>query len=370
MVFAQDAGEALEVLASQPVDVVVSDLELRTDQGIELLEHVSRTHPSTIRILTARAEAAASSAGSVGTSHRLLAKPYNAVDIEETIEQAIRLRVILSSRGLRDLTTSMDNLPTLPAAYLEIDKVLKSPTASSDTVGEIIARDIGLSARVLKLVNSPLIGLGRVIADPGRAVALLGVETVRDLVLSIQVFDSFSGATRAGLNLTEEFDHSASVARLAKRIARDCGLDRPAQAQAFLAGLLHDAGQLIVASKLPEVFGRVNALMEADEVDRVAAEQAELGATHAEVGAYLIGLWGILDPVVEALALHHRIDDIRGFGVSVPLALYAANALLEQESWESFSREPDPRLLRGGKTKFKNWCALAEELRGESKAAD
>ena len=363
MSFAPDASGALEVLAAQPIDVVVSDLGLRTEQGIELLEHISRTHPSTIRILMTHAERAASAGGTVGTSHRLLAKPYRATDIEDAIEQAIRLRVILSSRGLRELTISMDNLPSLPSVYMEIDKVLKSRSACSDKVGEIIARDLGLSARILKLVNSPLLGLRRVVADPARAVAFLGVETVRDLVLSIQVFDALSGAHRAGLDLEEEFSHSTYVARLARQIARDSGLERPEQEQAFLAGLLHDSGQLILAAKLPEVFRRVLQRMETDQISQVAAEEAELGATHAEVGAYLIGLWGMLDRVVESVAFHHRLDDIRGLGVSVPLALYTANALLS-EAHQAFTENPDPRLLRGGRKKFASWCSLAAELRG------
>ena len=362
MTFASSASSALEILASQPIDVVVSDLGLHTEQGIEFLEHISRTHPSTIRILMTQADQAATAAGSVGTSHRLLAKPYRATDIEEAIEQAIRLRVILSSRGLRELTTSMDGLPSLPSVYMEIDKVLKSPTARADMVGEIIARDIGLSARILKLVNSPLLGLRRVVADPVHAVAYLGVETVRDLVLSIQVFDAFSGAQRAGLDLEREFKHSTAVARLARTIAKDSGLEGPEQEQAFLAGLLHDAGQLILAAKLPEVFKRVLARMEDRHISRVEAEELELGASHAEVGAYLIGLWGMLDTVVEAIAFHHRLDDIRGFKVGVPLALYAANVLLSNEA-EAFRDNPDPRLLRGGPKRFDGWCALADELR-------
>jgi putative nucleotidyltransferase with HDIG domain len=205
-------------------------------------------------------------------------------------------------------------LPTLPQLYNLIVAEMQSKEPSLKKVGHIISQDVSMSAKILQLVNSNFYGLPLKIADPQQAAVYLGVETLKSLVLSIDVFSSFTeDAELRGFSLAEMWKHSLMTSRLARDIARAVTSDGKAAEEAMIAGILHDIGKLILL-KAPMQYEKVEDFIEKSGCSRVEAEYAVMKTSHAELGTYLLGLWGIPDNVIEAVAFHHNpsklLDDM------------------------------------------------------------
>jgi putative nucleotidyltransferase with HDIG domain len=187
-----------------------------------------------------------------------------------------------------------------------IVKEIQSPDTSLKKVGNIISQDVSMSAKILQLVNSSFFGLPRKITDPKQAAVYLGVDTLKSLVLSIDVFSSFTeDAELRGFPLAEMWKHSLMTGKLAQNIARAQTNDKKVVEEVMIAGMLHDIGKLILL-KVPKQYNQVMDFIEKSGCDRVEAEYAVMKTSHAEMGAYLLGLWGIPDNVVEAVAFHHN----------------------------------------------------------------
>jgi HD-like signal output (HDOD) protein len=224
----------------------------------------------------------------------------------------------------------MQTLPSLPTLYVEVMDAVHAPNGSLAQVGKIIERDIGMAAKLLQLVNSAFFSLRRHIASPTQAVNLLGLETVAGLILSSHIFACCDQATMAPLALDALWSHSMATAVCARTIARAEHGEPQMVEDAFMAGLLHDAGKLVFAANLPQRYGQARTLAQAQGMAECEAERAVLGATHAEVGAYLLGLWGLPHPIVEALAFHHCPSAGVGRTFSPLTAVHVANALVHE----------------------------------------
>ncbi|MCP4412094.1 MAG: HDOD domain-containing protein, partial [Gammaproteobacteria bacterium] len=157
----------------------------------------------------------------------------------------------------------------------------------------------------LQLVNSAFFALPRKITDPQQAAVFVGLETLKSLVLSIHVFSSLSeDAALSEFSLMKMWSHSLRTSRLAGDIARAAHADRKVVEEAMIAGMLHDIGKLVLL-EVPRQYKEVIELIETTGCDSSDAEYAIMKTSHAELGAYLLGLWGLPDTVVESVAFHH-----------------------------------------------------------------
>ena len=343
MAFAQSGPEALTMMEREPYDVVVSDMRMPGMNGVELLAEVMRRHPETVRIVLSGHVDKELIMRSVGSTHQYLAKPCDAQMLKSTIVRACALRELLHSDSLKALVSGMPTLPSLPALYLKIVAELRSPDASIEKAGQIIAQDIGMSAHVLHLVNSSFFGLCHHVSNPTQAVTLLGLNTIRALVLSVHLFSCFDKIESVGLSLNDVWSHSIATGALAKRIAKDQGaVDRYID-YALMAGLMHDVGKLVLTRDMLDQYRETVNFAREQKVCLWRVERDRLGATHAELGAYLLGLWGLPDPIVEAVALHHTPQTCAGPGLSVLTAVHVAD-VLEHES-QSRDSQPGAGLL-------------------------
>jgi HD-like signal output (HDOD) protein len=183
---------------------------------------------------------------------------------------------------------------------------MHSKDVSLKKVGHIISQDVSMSAKILQLVNSAFFGLPQNIADPQQAAIYLGIDTLKALVLSIHVFSSFTEESELfWFSLADMRKRSILVGRLARDIARDETDDVKVAEEALIAGILHDVGRLIML-KIPEQCRMMMDFIERTGCDLVEAEYNVMKTSHAELGAYLLGLWGISDNIVEAVAFHHN----------------------------------------------------------------
>lgn len=340
MSFAPGGAEALETLAAEPADVVVSDMRMPGMDGAQLLAEVRRRYPQVVRIVLSGHSEEETVLRSVGAAHQYLAKPCDPDLLKSVIERACGLREVLTHDSVRKTLSQMQSLPSLPQLYLDIMEELRQPDSSVKVAGEIISNDLGMSAKVLQLVNSAFFGLRRTVCHPSDAVAMLGLDALQSLVLSVHVFSQFGEARRSGLCLDMLQDHSLAVGSLAKRICAAEECDSVTCDHALTAGLLHDAGKLALAIHDPALYGQALTLADSEGICHWEAEQRVFGTSHAEAGAYLLGIWGLPDPIVEALVFHHRPGECRAVEFTPMAAVHVANALDHEGATQADGHQP------------------------------
>jgi putative nucleotidyltransferase with HDIG domain len=235
------------------------------------------------------------------------------------------LRELLNNENLKEALSEMDSLPSVPTLYFELEKELQSSDPSIQNVGNIIGQDPGMTAKILQLANSPFFGLRRSISNPAETVAYLGLDRIQHLFLALHIFSQFKNINSSAFSIELLWEHSLSTAIQAKEIASDEEADKGIREDSFTAGLLHDFGKLLFASKLPEKYDRAVSIARTDNIPLCQAEVKVLGVTHAEIGAYLFGIWGLPNSIVEAVAYHHHPADCGNNVFCSLTALHAAD---------------------------------------------
>lgn len=326
MRFAVGGPEALDVMAAETFDLVVSDMRMPGMDGLRFLTEVRAKYPNAIRVVLSGYSDQLLTMRAAGVAHQYLSKPCDAEMLRSTLTRAFGLQTLMADETIKRLVGLMDPLPSLPALYTEIVQELQSSDASIRHVGEIISKDPGMTAKILQLVNSAFFGIRRRVSHPADAATFLGLETIQSLVFSVKAFSMFNTPVRES-SITQIWRHSLATAVLAKRIAVGERAGKSEVDESFTAGLLHDLGKLVLSNNLTRRYGEVIQHAAESGTALCTVEREMLGTTHAEVGAYLLGLWGLPDPIIEAIALHHRPGDCIK-KVFTPLSVvHAANAL-------------------------------------------
>jgi HD-like signal output (HDOD) protein len=330
MEFVDSGVKALERMAQAPFDVIVSDMRMPGMNGAELLAEVMKRHPKTVRLILSGHADRDLILKCVGSTHQYLAKPCNADTLRATMIRAASVESTLRDDKLQALLKRMERLPRVPSLYVEIVEVLHRPETTVNQVGEIIARDKVMTGKILKLVNSAFFALRRKVSTPAEAAACLGLDTIRSFVLSIHAFSQFESLTLGRFPIDALWSHSLNTAAVARNIAQLDSADQKLADETFIAGMLHDTGKLVLAANFTEQFSEALQLAWKENLALFAAEMQVFGVTHAEVGGYLLGLWGLPVPVVEAIALHHCPGRASQKSFSPLTALHVANALVHQ----------------------------------------
>ncbi|GLH71967.1 signal transduction protein [Geothrix limicola] len=365
MAFVESGQAALERLAEHPFDVIVTDMRMPGMNGAELLNEVMRRYPAMVRIVLSGHADKELVTQCVGTAHQYISKPCDPDQLKAMIRNACALSGRLVDEEVRKVIGAIDRLPTIPEVYLELKEALSQEDVDSSELGAIIQKDIGMTAKILKLVNSSFFGLRRVISTPQDAVTYLGLDTVRTLVLTNSIFEQSKPLLTKCLSISDLWQHSLSVASGAKAVA-DCEkLGRSGVESAFVGGILHDVGMLILASNFAETYDKAADLVVTEKVIISTAEQEFFGVTHAEVGAYLLGLWGLPAEILNIVSLHHRVH-LQDEGHMTPLiAVHAADifsgVLTNHPLFES-GRLNQVAIERAGvQDRVRSWEALVKE---------
>jgi HD-like signal output (HDOD) protein len=334
MEFAIGGPAALELLNAGSFDVIVTDMRMPAMDGAQLLAQVREFHPQIVRIVLSGHSDQEMILSSVGPAHQYLSKPCDAELLKETVRRACALRDLLTNETLTLLVSQMQSLPSLPSLYAEMMQQLESPDPSIKKIGAIISKDPGMTAKILQMVNSAFFGLRRHISNPADAAGLLGLDIVKALVLSIQIFSKFSVPRIPGFSLEELWEHNVAVGSLSKQIAKAEKQNQQLVDDSFTAGLLHECGKLVLAARLPQEYGEMLALTSTEQISMMEAERRIFGATYPEVGAYLLGLWGLPDSIVEAVAFHRSPNQCPGDEFCPLAAVHVADHLLGESDSE------------------------------------
>ena len=327
MKFASGGLQALEMMNRTRFDVVVTDMCMPEMDGAELLQEIMRRSPQTMRIIVSGRLDRENILRLTIPTHQCLAKPLNPDQLKLTLRRICSLRDLLANETLRRLVTQLSLLPTVPTLYLELVRELQSAEPSPERATEVIAKDPAMTAKILQLINSAFFGLPRQLDNLGEAVSYVGLELITALVLCVPVFSRFDTVRVKDFSPTSIWEHSWRAGVLARQIATAEQQEQAVCEQSFLAGLLHDVGKLVLIANLPTLCREAAALKQKNQVPLHAAEQEIFGCTHAEVGAYLLGLWGLPESIVEAVALHDRPKDSPTNVFSPLTAVHVANAM-------------------------------------------
>ena len=303
--FIQDIHEAIEAIESESFDIVVADMRMPQMSGADFLEKVSRSNPSCIRIILSGYSEKKMVLKTVPVAHQFLAKPVSLETLSNVINRSLALHESLTNPDLLNFISQIKSLPVLPDVYVKLVHKLQSEGSTPQEIAEIIACDVGMSAKIMQIINSAFFGLVRKVESLQQAIVYLGIDTIQALVLGVHIFNQMRTLKVNGLSMQAIVDHSLHVAELAKALAVKENLGSEMQESAFFAGLVHDCGIIILAQYMPEKYEKAVRLAEEKNIPLFAAEKEIFGVSHAETGAYLLNLWGLPQELVSAVAFHH-----------------------------------------------------------------
>lgn len=338
--FADSGQRALEILSQNAVDLLVTDIRMPGMDGVQLLEIVSERFPQVLRFVLSGQTDQEMTIKTTRVAHQFIAKPCDYPMLIQIIRNALDLRDLQTNPQLIKVITSIKKLPSLPSLYVQLVREIESPNTSSKAIASIIAQDITMTAKILQLVNSAFYGLASKVTNLQQAVTILGTNTLKALVLSQKVFSEFQGERSQYLSIDALWRHSVAVGNLARSIAGSVNPNRELHDDAQVGGLMHDIGKLIQLS-IPDFFQRRYILIN-DGADPLEAEYQILGTSHAELGAYLLGIWGLPTSVVRTVAYHHHPSRQTETAFSALTAVHVPESIMIRDLQEG--KSPDNAL--------------------------
>jgi HD-like signal output (HDOD) protein/ActR/RegA family two-component response regulator len=324
---ASNSAEAIAAMERAPADVFISELGKSPADGVALFETVKDRWPACVRIALSEFAEKSVALRLERSVHRFLHKPCDTYMLAMLIERSSTLRNVVHDPGVLAAIGGLESIPRPPVTVVALEKVLADPDAGVIAVAAVINRDAALTARLLRVVNSSFFGVGRQVTRVDAAVNFMGVSLVRAIALA-------DGATRSFTVLPEVLDldgwnnHAVRVATSAREIALAiCPQDRSLADEAFLAGLLHDVGQVVMAGVAPAEWKALEETSAREGLPLNDVERRAGRVSHAVVGAYLLSLWGLPSSVVEAVAFHHTPERLAGTTFDAAIAVHVADAL-------------------------------------------
>jgi len=366
LTFTNSGAEALTVIGDRHCDVVVVDYRMPEINGAALLEKVRAISPDTARIILSGQTDPANVTRVLALAHLFLDKPVGPDQIVEAIERVLALQDETASADedvFGDIS-GISSLPSPPHLLTQLLAVLDDENAGASSIGRIIESDPAVAAKILHLANSAAYTAGRQLGEVNQAVALLGTNTVRGLVMLHDIVDAFAAKVSLSAAWMDAMNtHSVQTARLASRLSTG----KAWSSASFTAGLLHEVGQLVLATSRPDKFGKIMAAWNetgaaseaaaggtpmqsaatsaegaavpgppASEASQATSarlcdlEIADIGTSHAVAGAKLLALWGLPADIVDATA-HHAAAEPPTVAEDLSSAVALAHAVVEAE---------------------------------------
>lgn len=323
--FASTSEEAMEHLRTCPFDVIASDFCVEGFAGYELLEEIKTRQPGSIRFIISETINSENCLEYVNYAHQFMTKPYVASELIAKIKKSLRLKNILLNERAAKGVASIEDLPSLPDLYITLERELRKEDVVVSDIGKLIGEDMGMTAGLLKLVNSPFFGLYSKVTKPEQAATLLGLDNLKGLVLGIHMFNSTKDVS-LDFSIAELGAHCQYTALMARAIIKAENGNNKLAEHTFLAGFMHDIGKLVLATSYTEEYSTILSIVREASIPVQEAEKDILGFTHAEVGAYLLAIWGFDEDIIEAIYCHHDPERLGSVDMSPAVAVHVANS--------------------------------------------
>jgi HD-like signal output (HDOD) protein len=323
--FARGSKAALDEMAARPADLVVTDARIPESDGATLLRRIQQEYPATTRVLLSSEGDRGNLTGAATATHQQISRPPDARTLRGLVERVGNLRRLLQTDALRAAVGKLETLPPAPKTYLAITAAMLEPSCGLDDVANVVEQDPSLSAKLLQLVNSAFFGLPQRIASVRRAVAYLGFEQIKGAALAAHVFGHLP-PTIPGFSFDQLQLRGAITAQIARRLVTDAAH----RDEAFTAAVLHDVGLVALAVGMRDKFEEIVATARRIGASLRACTEAAISVSHAEIGAYLLGTWGLPMPIVEAVAYHHFPALAGAAAQPVLAAVHAADVVVDR----------------------------------------
>jgi len=272
------------------------------------MAEVKKRYPESVRIILSGYSEEESIMRTIGPTHQYYAKPCGADEIVALLERTYALHMELVDPKLRRQVAGLHTLPTPPDLYLRLTEEIQKESSSLRGIAGMIAEDVAMTAEVLRITNSGYFALGSPVHDVFQAIRLLGLETIRALVLSVGIFKKSEHHSELEGLLNEIEVYCLLVASQSRHIAQMLELSESLQEQAFCAGMLSCVGTLILMDAHPDKLRTLFSRVMLDECFSDVEDEL-FGTSQAKLGAYLLGLWGFSEVVVEAVLYHDHPSD-------------------------------------------------------------
>jgi HD-like signal output (HDOD) protein len=330
-----DPLQALAAIKASPPDLILSDQLMPGMSGSQLLEEARAVAPGTLRIMMS-GFVPLDQLRMITSAHQYVAKPFDAQQLKRILERTFAARDRVQDKKLQTVVASLRSLPSLPQVHHALLIELENNQGSSATIGQMVAQDAGLSAKVLQLANSPLFGREYLVSSPAEAVFCLGTGMITAIVLSQSLFKHYHANPYAEFSLPQVWNHCWDTAALAQCYCREYQLPRPTREEAFLAGLLHETGRLILIANFPDQYkAACNAARQADSPLGPRLREV-FQAAPCEIAAFLLDLWGMPDSVVAAVSMLEHPEKEKAAEFTAVSALYIADQIASRGT------PPDP----------------------------
>ncbi len=252
----------------------------------------------------------------------------------------------MATVSITEIVKSIRDLPSLPAVVMELMSCIDQEDSGANLLGEKISRDQALAAKTLRLANSSFYGMQRKISTIPQAIAVLGLNSVRTLVAAVAVSNAFPGSSAGRFDFSMFWRHSIATALCAKALARHMRIDSD---QAFIAGLLHDIGRLILVVRFPQEYDAVLDYSATNKCQLLQAERALLEVEHTQVGRALAEHWKFPMSIQDAIGLHHE-PDLKKAGplaTAVQVANHVTYAMMRTDAEERVAPQLSQAELEG-----------------------
>jgi HD-like signal output (HDOD) protein len=240
--------------------------------------------------------------------------------------------------SINDIISQVDDLVSLPGVFIRINEMIESQESTAAEIGAVLSQDPGLTARLLRIANSPFYGLSKEVDSVSRAITIIGTQRLRDLVLATCAVEAFEGIPNDLMTMDDFWEHSLYCGLISKHLGELAGLRE--SDTLFIAGLLHDIGRLIMFRELPteslEVL--IRELDHLTEPDMIETEAEIIGFDHAQLGGAVIAHWHLPAIFVEPISLHHQPEKATAFPRHTAI-VHIANTLAVLAELNTFNME-------------------------------
>jgi len=334
VVVANNLDDALLYISNTQFDVVIMNLDVSSSSIQEDIQLIKNKNQDCIIVLLLSENDNESYIKSINLVHRIYSKPIQAEAFYQDLDSLINLKYKISQSKNNKKLVSINTLPSPPQTFTEIISELNSIEPSISKISNIIKRDIGLTTKLLQLINSAYYGLKSKVHNPSIAINLLGLETVKNLALTLSSFNQFSKAQIDDYTVQNILNYSLDIGKASKTYATVLGLNNSMIESASLAGMLHDIGKLAMISILPDEFKKSLRFSKDNMISLYQAQKETVGLTDAEIGGYLLFLWGLPECIVNAVTYHYLPSENKNTNIDIVTAVHLAYAI-ENETKQS-----------------------------------